>query len=575
MSLQKQGYLSSRTLGLSSACALVHDNHGTFARKTLRNCIIIIYENAIKPSHSPCMVEHGPLHHSRTEHTPVTLYYNRQTNAPIGTLECVATEGKHSREVMTFYYLNDETHAPEAKALLARSLPRQTLVGETTVGGRLVLITRGHESPNDILSQLHGASQDFAKALPPKKFNPWKWRGMMSNVGQSLQVVSAAFKNKQGFDSSVLGFALFNLAANMINVVFGAEKRPDVHRLRYLKAEFNEQIAPFVDEAASLPDPAATQTKDRTNEKRETIGDKATGFLRRNSVTFGEIGLRYVGSLNLAFPFTRIFREAPKAFQAAEGSFGTKLLAGVNAAKNKEGLLFAAGMGWLIGKTIGLGSKSPDPYDPKPHTTLDTIREKYLFKISTTFEILGAGTLMATAFKPGKVTAENPDGVKLFTRERNYWVPEALKHEKFIQRDWFGAVGGLFFTTGLSTRYLAPFGTREVDMKELYAHIATGLAKAPADKLPQLLADSALAIKAQFPDQPLEFGDIYASLAHELERYHHITILKPHASLRLVTAVSPEHKPPAPPSSPDQPSNKIDAASAHATHASTLRGASI
>ena len=354
----------------------------------------------------------------------MTLYHNQETNSPIGALECVATNGKHSREVMTFYYLSDPARLDEAKALLARTLPRQNLAGETNVGGQIVLITRGRETQGDIVRQLHGASQDFVKEVTPKKYNPWKWRGMLSNVGQSLQVVSAAFKNKQGFDSSVLGFALFNLAANMINVVFGAEKRPDVHRLRHLKAEFNNQIAPFVAEDAPLPDPDATQTKGRTTEKSETIGDKATGFLRRNSVTFGEIGLRYVGSLNLAFPFTRMFREAPKAFQAAEGSFGTKLMAGVKAARNKEGLLFAAGMGWLIGKTIGLGSKIPDPYDPKPHTTLDTIREKFLFKISTTFEILGAGTLMVTAFKPGKASAENPDGVKLFTRERNYWVPE-------------------------------------------------------------------------------------------------------------------------------------------------------
>jgi len=518
------------------------------------------------------MVKYGKslAHEPKTRTYLVTLYHNQETNSCIGTLECVAIDGKHSREVMTFYYLNDPARLDEAKALLARTLPRQNLAGETNVGGQIVLITRGRETRGDILGQWHRASQDFVKEVEPKKFNPWKWRGMMSNVGQSLQVVSAAFKNKKGFDSSVLGFALFNLAANMINVVFGAEKRPDVHRLRYLKAEFNQQITPFLEEGASLPDPNDTLTKDRADEKSETIGDKATGFLRRNSVTFGEIGLRYVGSLNLAFPFTRMFREAPKAFQAAEGSFGTKLMAGVKAARNKEGLLFAAGMGWLVGKTIGLGSKIPDPYNPKPHTTLDTIREKFLFKISTTFEILGAGTLMVTAFKPGKVTAENPNGVKLFTRERNYWVPEAFKSEKFIQRDWFGALGGLFFTTGLSTRYVAPFGTREVDTKELCAHIANGLAKAPADKLPQLVADSALAIKTQFPDQPLEFGAIYTSLVHELEHYHHITLLKPHASLKLITAVEPEHKQAASPSSPVQPSTRIDAASAHASEKSII-----
>lgn len=509
----------------------------------------------------------------------MTLYHNQETNSPIDALECVATDGKHSREVMTFYYLSDPARLDEAKALLARTLPRQNLAGETNVGGQIVLITRGRETQGDIVRQLHGASQDFVKEVTPKKYNPWKWRGNLSNAGQILQLGSAAFKNPTGFDHSVLGFAVFNLAANMINLIFGAERKPDENRLRHLKTEFNAQIAPYIEQGAPLPDPDHTLTKDRHQKKSEAFGSSIYDFLKRNSVVFGEIGLRYVGAFNLAFPIVPWALKAREAFTLAEGPVGTKLKAGLTAAgsnfRNKESLVFYSGIAYLVGKTIALGSKVPDPYDPKPHTTLDTIRENGLFKLSTAIETGAALFLAGNGLKKGIVTKENPDGARLFTRNRSYWLPEFMKHDKFIQRDWFGATGGALFSAGLAIRFTAPFGSREVNMDELNAHIAAGLAKAPADKLPQLVADSALAIKAQFPDKPLEFGAIYTSLVHELERYHHITLLKPQQSLRLVTTVEPEHKPQAAPSSPEQPSTRIDAASALASDTSIARGAHI
>ncbi len=234
-------------------------------------------------------------------------------------------------------------------------------------------------------------------------------------------------------------------------------------------------------------------------------------------------------------------------------------------------MIFYSGIAYIVGKTIALGSKIPDPYDTKPHTMLDTVREKMLFKVSTAIETTAAATLAVNGLKAGKATPQNPEGARLFTRNRDYWIPEAMKHQKFITRDWFGAAGGALFTGGLTIRFSAPFGTRVVDMKELTAHMAAALAQVPSDKLPQLVADSAMAIKAQFPDQPHAFGSIYASLALELERYHQIKILKPQPSLKLTTDIEPTAIERPPIVMRDKPSTEIDAASAHVHDASALR----
>ena len=417
------------------------------------------------------------------------------------------------------------------------------------------------------IAQLRGATLDFVQEAKSKGFNPWKWRGLLSNAGQGLQLASAGLKNKHGFDQSVLGFAAFNIAANIINMIFGAESKPDTHRLLQLKTEFNAQLAPYVTQPSVLPDPETTLTKDRKSKNVHGVGESIYGFLKRNSVVFGEIGLRYVGAFNLAFPIAHWAGRGHAAFHATKGPLGAKLKAGVVVAaenfRNREDLVFYSGIAYLAGKTIALFSKVPDPYDPKPHTTLDTIREKVLFKVSTAVETAAAGTLALNGLKPGKPTALNPDGARLFTRERKYWLPEVMKHEKFITRDWFGATGGALFTGGLLIRFSAPFGSREVNMPELYAHIATGLSKVPADQLPKLLADSAMAIKAQFDDTSLEYGTIYASLVQELERYHHINVLHAEPELALKPTIALPREKAAAERLPERPSTIIDAASSH------------
>ena len=171
------------------------------------------------------------------------------------------------------------------------------------------------------------------------------------------------------------------------------------------------------------------------------------------------------------------------------------------------------GFASLAGKTVALSSTIPDPYDTKPKSWLDNIREKYTF---LTGGLIEAGAFSVLAYdnfvntKPISKTEANPRGIMF--KGRAY-------------RDWLGGIGAAMFVTGYLVRSWAKYGTRHVDMNELYAHVSDTLAQLPPDKVPQLLADTAADIKNHFKgSDELDYGTIYAALANDLKRYHHIDV---------------------------------------------------
>jgi hypothetical protein len=150
-----------------------------------------------------------------------------------------------------------------------------------------------------------------------------------------------------------------------------------------------------------------------------------------------------------------------------------------------------------MGKTIGLFSKVPDPYNPKPHTMLDTIREKVLFRLSTIIETGAASTLAYGGFK---------------------------KDLKTGKRDFIGGLGGTVLAGGLTTRFFADFGTRVLDREELRAHLTDCLARIPANKLSQAVADTAAVLHERYGNKSPGFALIYNNLIVALYRYHGIAV---------------------------------------------------
>src|SRR5262249_31361674 len=141
-----------------------------------------------------------------------------------------------------------------------------------------------------------------------------------------------------------------------------------------------------------------------------------------------------------------------------------------------------AGMGSLLGKTIALGSKPEDPYDPKPKTWLDTIREKFTFRTGGAIEALAFATYAADSFT-------NPDRRIVFKRGGKDYA------------DFIGGLGSILFSIRYMVRHWAKFGVKDVNMEELHAHVTDSLAKMPPEKLPQLLADTAAEMTDHFKDK--------------------------------------------------------------------------
>src|SRR5262249_47508643 len=127
------------------------------------------------------------------------------------------------------------------------------------------------------------------------------------------------------------------------------------------------------------------------------IGAQINGFLKRNSVIFGEIGLRYFGAFALGFPIN-------KWGKAMEHLKEGELHAAYAEARNPSTLTHYAGLASLTGKTVALTSKAADPYDGKEHTWLDDIREKYTFRTGGWIETAAFASVAADAFMHKKIS---------------------------------------------------------------------------------------------------------------------------------------------------------------------------
>ncbi|MDE3060295.1 MAG: hypothetical protein KGJ06_04730, partial [Pseudomonadota bacterium] len=101
------------------------------------------------------------------------------------------------------------------------------------------------------------------------------------------------------------------------------------------------------------------------------------------------------------------------------------------------------------------------------------------------------------------------------------FIPSSLRKQNY--RDFLGGIGGAMFVAGFAIRFFAPYGTKELDMREAYAHATDTLAKTPPEKLPQLLADTAVTLKESLKDKEnITFGEIYTHMKSDLYRYHRI-----------------------------------------------------
>jgi hypothetical protein len=430
----------------------------------------------------------------------MAFYTNSKADSPIASIEfSPVAEGNFS-----FFTLKSTGKKEAIKQWLTSPSIEQEIIAETIVDGRPVLVTHGDRSAEELLKILAQRGDMLTAQPKTRRFNWWAGRGALSMAGQLLQLVSG-FLVKGPPDGATITFAFSNIAANISNIVFGAQKSEDLHRLRFLKTEINDDLYPHLPAGISLPAVEDSRADALIGPKDpQTTGDKLWSFMEKHSVRIGEIGLRYFGSLALVFPVTRWKKGADALGQGG-------IAKSLQEMKNPDKFTLWAGMAYVTGKTLALASKTPDPYDPKPHSVLDTIREKYVFRASTLIETAAAGIISWDRFANRKI--KFPD--KAF-------IPASLRGAE--KPDFVGGIGGALFVAAFAMRFFAPFGVKRIDMEELQAHIADSIAKTPPDKLTQLMADTASTVKEHLKDKDLSYGEIFTGMMTDLYRYHHIAL---------------------------------------------------
>ena len=426
------------------------------------------------------------------------IYKNRQNTGAIRDVRFAVQDGVS----LAFVRLRPDMEPADGWLKDAALTP----VSDVSHDGARLVIARLGLTASDTLKAL--ANKGEALALPvqeAKGFNPWLWRGITSFVGQSLQLLSSyksvdpkTGKATSQDNNAIFTFAALNIVANITNIVFGSQKKEDTHQLHMLESKVNDS-AKAAGASGALPDPKEKRVSlHKDIDPSRTIGQKTYDMLQKISITGGEIGLRTLGSFGLAFPMNR-WHEGFSTLRQT-GSIAKTY----HTMRVPDKATFAVGLTMLTGKFVSLLSKEPDPYNPKPQGLIDRMREKVTFPASSVIEGGAAGYMMYDRFANKRIKLGNT-----------------------IYRDHFGGVGNGVFIGGYGIRFAAPYGSREVKLRELYAHSADALAHVPTDKISEQLAHTVLMLDEHFKDKSPGVEVLYSELATRLKTYHGIDVVKP------------------------------------------------
>lgn len=416
------------------------------------------------------------------------FYVNKHSEKGTRTLEIKGDGGN----VYAFFHVSNPQDAQALIASVHEAAPAMQLESRYEASGQTRLIFKGNESEAGFIDAINRAGYRFGVEKISAPMNPWVVRSILGFAGQTLQLVSSYLRPSGKIDTATRLFAASNLMANTINLVYKGQEDEDPHQLRYLKESSNKVLEPALGKETQPISPdesriAARGVSDVNHGITHTVND----FLKRNSVTVGEIGLRYFGAFGLAYP--------PKFWGKHD-----KIIT-----RNPSSLRAYTGLSSIFGKTVALTSKIEDPYNPKPLSWLDIFREKYSFIAGGLVEITSYSALAYDCFantKPG--TKGESHGIVI--RGKQY-------------RDWLGAVGAAMFVLGYISRLWAPYGKRHVNMPELYAHVSDNLSQLAPEDVPAAMTAVAQNLYDHFRKEKghtHSFGDIYLAILRDFQQHH-------------------------------------------------------
>jgi hypothetical protein len=305
----------------------------------------------------------------------MAFYKNLHNESPLTAVEfSPVSDGNFA-----FFHIDSPLKRNAFKQWLTSENVGQRIVAETSINGCPVLVTHGDKPQEDMMKLLEAQGDKLTLTHKEKPLNVWAMRSATSVLGQSLQLISSATRiqpsatepgtwERKGIDYQFATFASLNMIANLMNFTFGSQKSDDENQLSYLKEQFNHKLDSHVAPGGELPNVEEKRSKLHLEpQEPKGVGQKTWDFLQRNSVSVGEIGLRFAASLGLVFPMIKQAGSVgwlEMGSLMSKGEFGKAVSEGLN---KKSGPL-TAGILFVTGKTLALFTKVPDPYDPKPHT---------------------------------------------------------------------------------------------------------------------------------------------------------------------------------------------------------------
>jgi hypothetical protein len=181
---------------------------------------------------------------------------------------------------------------------------------------------------------------------------------------------------------------------------------------------------------------------------------------------------------------------------------------------------YNAGLGMLLGKGVSMLATEEDPFNPKQKNAIDHFKEEIAFKASSIIETIATGYMLADRLnmikKPDII---GDDGLPKPAPRNEMSI---LGQER--KNDYLGAAGGLVFMGGYGIRFTASYGSLDVDMKHLYAHISDCLNEVPKEILPNALIATAASLKNHFADKKITFTEIYSGIANDLLHHHGVDV---------------------------------------------------
>ncbi len=320
----------------------------------------------------------------------------------------------------------------------------------------LVIACQG--PPEAALHRLSLALETRFKATPKMEgthaLDLMKVRGVLGNIGQLLIVASGI--QRRSFEDGALmksASAGSSFVANLINMLYGEQKKDDPEALRQAKEKINTELGALLPDASSLPAPDAHLNPPAPTSLNKTLSEHSTVI--SDAIKFVSKGL-------LAFSGRK--DEKPLRQWSGYLSQSAKVMT-------------------MIGKEPG--EMPPQPPLSKPLDCAGWFVE-YIRQHAMAFS--GITELNATALL----------------------LPDSFP--KGNKADWLQAIGTSFLMVGLLCKSMASFSVKTVDMDELYSHAAAALSALPAPLQQEHLHEIATGIKRVEGNEHTPLASIYAEL---------------------------------------------------------------